>query len=409
MTTPSPEWLAGVGAELGAAARSSSDALLGLSHEIHAHPETRFDETFASTVLKEYLGAGGFEVMSGEDDPTLANLPTAFRAERWFGTGGPTIALFCEYDALPAIGHACGHNIIGTAGAGAAMLAGEWLAHNGGNGRIVVLGSPGEEGGGGKVLLADAGALAGIDAALMVHPGGYDAVRRNNLGRSAWEATFTGKAAHASSAPDQGVNALDASTLFLVAIGLLRQQLRPDARVHANVTEGGDAINVIPERTVVRFYLRSTDSEYLRGRLFDAVRDCALGAALATGCDVSVDEVAPAYDPVNANPVLAQLAAESFTAIGRPIDVTTDVEGGAGSTDMGNVSQLIPALHPYIRVRNGVATHTREFAEAAGSADGDLAVIDGAAMLATMAVCLITHPELVESAADRFAQDRLGR
>jgi amidohydrolase len=409
MTTPSPEWTAGVGAELSAAAQSSSETLLGLSHEIHDHPETRFEEKFGSSLLREYLASGGFEVVSGEGNAALANLPTAFRAERRFGTGGPTIALFCEYDALPAIGHACGHNIIGTAGAGAAVLAADWLTANGGNGRIVVLGSPGEEGGGGKVLLADAGALNGVDAALMVHPGGYDAVRRNNLGRSAWEATFTGKAAHASSAPDQGVNALDASTLFLVAIGLLRQQLRPDARVHANVTQGGDAINVIPERTVVRFYLRSTDSEYLRGRLFDAVQDCALGAALATGCDVSVEEVAPAYDPVDANPVLAQLAAESFTAIGRPIDVTTDVEGGAGSTDMGNVSQVIPALHPYIRVRSGVATHTREFADAAGSADGDLAVLDGAAMLATMTVSLIAHPELVDSAAKRFAQDRLAR
>jgi amidohydrolase len=406
MTTPASERLARVGAELHAAAQSSSGPLLGLSHEIHAHPETRFDEAFASTALTHYLESSGFEVSTGDNNPGLAGLPTAFRAEKRFGTGGPTIALFCEYDALPAIGHGCGHNIIGAAGAGAAVLASNWLSANGGNGRIVVLGSPGEEGGGGKVLLADAGAFAGVDAALMVHPGGYDAVRRNNLGRSSWQATFTGKAAHASSAPDRGVNALDASTLFLVAIGLLRQQLRDGARVHANIIEGGDSINVIPERSVVRFYLRSTDSGYLRGRLYRAVRDCALGAALATGCEVSVDEVAPAYDPVDANPVLAQLAADSFTAIGRPIDVMSNVEGGAGSTDMGNVSQLVPALHPYICVRAGATTHTREFAEAAGSADGDRAVLDGAAMLATMTVALISHPELVEQATARFHQDR---
>jgi amidohydrolase len=409
MSVPSQDWLAEVGARLGASAQAASAPLLALSHDIHSRPETRFEETFASAALRDYLAGAGFDVVSAENDPTLAGLPTAFRAEKSIGEGGPTIALFCEYDALPAIGHACGHNIIGTAGAGAAVLATEWLAANGGNGRVVVLGSPGEEGGGGKVLLADAGALAGVDAALMVHPGGYDAVRRNNLGRSAWEATFSGRAAHASSAPDRGVNALDASTLFLVAIGLLRQQLRQDARVHANVIEGGDAINVIPERSVVRFYLRSTDSDYLRGRLYEAVRDCALGAALATGCEVSVDEVAPAYDPVDANPVLAQLAADSFTAIGRPLEVTSNVEGGAGSTDMGNVSQLVPALHPYVCVRAGVPTHTREFAEAAGSPEGDRAVLDGAAMLATMTVALIAHPELVESAAAAFAQGRNGR
>lgn len=399
-------WIAGHGADLQRAAAAERESLLEVSHAIHGQPETRFEETFASHQLMDYLHRSGFEVESGRNRAELGNLSTAFRAERRFGTGGPTIALFCEYDALPGIGHACGHNIIGTAGAGAAVLASDWLTRHGGNGRIVVLGSPGEEGGGGKILLAEAGALAGIDAALMVHPAGYDAVRRNNLGRSAWQVTFSGKAAHASSAPDTGINALDAATLFLVAIGLLRQQLRPDARIHANIIEGGDAINVIPERTLVRFYLRSTDVDYLRGRLYEAVRDAALGAALATGCEAAVEKLVPSYDPVNANPVLAQLAAQSFTAIGRPLDIRSNVEGGAGSTDMGNVSQMVPALHPYVRVSTGITTHTREFAAAANSPDGDRAVLDGAAMLATMTVALLKHPELVEQARARFHQDR---
>lgn len=400
------DWVADLGADVQRAAAAERESLFEVSHAIHSRPETRFKEDFASQQLRDYLARSGFDIQSGRDNPELGNLRTAFRAERRFGSGGPTIALFCEYDALPGIGHACGHNIIGTAGAGAAVLAGNWLARHGGNGRIVVLGSPGEEGGGGKVLLAEAGALAGVDAALMVHPAGYDAVRRDNPGRSAWQVTFSGKAAHASSAPDTGINALDAATLFLVAIGLLRQQLRPDARIHANIVEGGDAINVVPERTVVRFYLRSTDVDYLRGHLHEAVRDAALGAALATGCEAAVEEVAPAYDPVNANPVLAQLAAQSFTAIGRPIDVTSNVAGGAGSTDMGNVSQMVPALHPYIRVRSGVTTHTREFAAAANSPDGDRAVLDGAAVLATMTIALLRHPVLVEEARARFAEDR---
>jgi len=406
LDTPVLGWVAELGADLKAAADDEHQSLLELSHAIHGRPETRFEEHFASQLLMEYLERSGFQVRSGRNNAELGNLNTAFRAERRFGSGGPTIALFCEYDALPGIGHACGHNIIGTAGAGAAVLASNWLSRHGGNGRLVVLGSPGEEGGGGKVILAEAGALAGVDAALMVHPGGYDAVRRNNLGRSAWQVTFSGRAAHASSAPDTGINALDAATLFLVAIGLLRQQLRSDARIHANIIEGGDAINVIPERSVVRFYLRSTDVDYLRGHLTEAVRDAALGAALATGCEVALEQVAPAYDPVNANPVLAQLAAESFTAVGRPMDVTSNIEGGAGSTDMGNISQIIPALHPYISVNTGLTTHTRQFAAAAGSADGDRAVLEGAAMLATMTVTLLKRPELVDRATARFMQDR---
>lgn len=406
LDTPVLGWVAELGADLKAAADDEHQSLLELSHAIHGRPETRFEEHFASQLLMEYLERSGFQVRSGRNNAELGNLNTAFRAERRFGSGGPTIALFCEYDALPGIGHACGHNIIGTAGAGAAVLASNWLSRHGGNGRLVVLGSPGEEGGGGKVILAEAGALAGVDAALMVHPGGYDAVRRNNLGRSAWQVTFSGRAAHASSAPDTGINALDAATLFLVAIGLLRQQLRSDARIHANIIEGGDAINVIPERSVVRFYLRSTDVDYLRGHLTEAVRDAALGAALATGCEVALEQVAPAYDPVNANPVLAQLAAESFTAVGRPTDVTSNIEGGAGSTDMGNISQIIPALHPYISVNTGLTTHTRQFAAAAGSADGDRAVLEGAAMLATMTVTLLKRPELVDRATARFMQDR---
>ena len=406
LDTPVLGWVAELGADLKAAADDEHQSLLELSHAIHGRPETRFEEHFASQLLMEYLERSGFQVRSGRNNAELGNLDTAFRAERRFGSGGPTIALFCEYDALPGIGHACGHNIIGTAGAGAAVLASNWLSRHGGNGRLVVLGSPGEEGGGGKVILAEAGALAGVDAALMVHPGGYDAVRRNNLGRSAWQVTFSGKAAHASSAPDTGINALDAATLFLVATGLLRQQLRSDARIHANIIEGGDAINVIPERSVVRFYLRSIDVDYLRGHLTEAVRDAALGAALATGCEAALEQVAPAYDPVNANPVLAQLAAESFTAVGRPTDVTSNIDGGAGSTDMGNISQIIPALHPYICVNSGLATHTRQFAAAAGSADGDRAVLEGAAMLATMAVTLLKRPELVDRATARFVQDR---
>lgn len=382
-----------------------ADDLLAMSHAIHDKPELRFEEHHASALLRDFLAGEGFAVRAG-----VAGMPTAFRAERRFGPGGPAIAVFCEFDALPGLGHACGHNIIATAGVGAAAAAGRWLAgrlaapETAGRppaGTLVVLGSPGEEGGGGKVRLVEAGELAGIDAAIMVHPAGFDSVARTNLGRISLRATFTGHASHAAAAPEHGRNALDAATLLLVAIGLLRQQVRSDSRIHAKVAEGGDSINVIPERSVVELFIRSPDSGYLRGRLLDAVRDCVAGSALATGTTWELVEPAPAYDPVRPNPVLARLAAAAFAQVGRKVDPAA-VSGNAGSTDMGNVSQVVPALHPYLRVVPGLAIHTREFAAAARAEDGDRAVLDGAAMLGTMASALLTAPALVTAAKAAF-------
>lgn len=392
-------WLPEVTAAVRRHVDASAEDLLALSHAIHAEPELRFTERAAAARLTDLLAGQGFAVTKG-----AGGLPTAFRAERVFGTGGPTIAVFCEYDALPGLGHACGHNIIAAAGAGAALAAAGWLADHGGDGRLVVLGSPGEEGGGGKVTLVEAGELAGVDAAVMVHPAGFDAVSRTNLGRVSLEATFTGRASHAAAAPELGRNALDAATLLLVAIGLLRQQLRPDSRVHANVVDGGDSINVIPEHARVSLFIRSTDAGYLRGRLYEAVRDCVAGAALATGTTGELAEVAIAYEPVRANPVLAELADHAFTGIGRPVDAETGWSGPAGSTDMGNVSQVVPAIHPYVRVAPGVALHTREFARVAGGEPGDRAVLDGAALLATVVAALFAEPSLVAAAKAAFEE-----
>jgi amidohydrolase len=380
--------------------------LLAMSHAIHDRPELRFEEHHASELLRRFLNGEGFAVRPG-----IAGMPTAFRAERTFGTGGPVIAVFCEFDALPGLGHACGHNIIAAAGAGAAAAVARWLAGPEPLGRrpvgqqsagtLVVLGSPGEEGGGGKVRLIEAGELAGIDAAIMVHPAGFDSVARTNLGRISLRATFTGHASHAAAAPELGRNALDAATVLLVAIGLLRQQVRSDSRIHAKVAEGGDSINVIPERSVVELFIRSPDSGYLRGRLLDAIRDCVAGSALATGTTWELAEAAPAYDPVLPNHVLAELAAAAFARVGRNVDPAA-VSGNAGSTDMGNVSQLVPALHPYLRVVPGLAIHTREFAAAARGEAGDRAVLDGAAMLGMMASALFTRPALVAAARAAF-------
>ncbi|HEX3592912.1 MAG TPA: amidohydrolase [Pseudonocardiaceae bacterium] len=393
------DWLPDVVTGVRAEVTADAPDLLAVSRDIHARPETRFTEHAAAARLTGFLGERGFAVTTG-----VAGLPTAFRAERTFGTGGPTVAVFCEYDALPGLGHACGHNIIAAAGAGAAVATARWLDAHGGNGRLVVLGSPGEEGGGGKVTLVDAGELTGVAAAVMVHPAGFDAVSRTNLGRVSLEATFTGRASHAAAAPELGRNALDAATVLLVAIGLLRQQLRDGSRVHANVVDGGDSINVIPEHAKVSLFIRSTDADYLRGRLYEAVRDCVQGAALATGTTGELTEVAVAYQPVRTNPVLARLADQVFTEIGRPVDPVAGWSGPAGSTDMGNVSQVVPAIHPYLQVAPGLAIHTRDFEAAAATGDGDRAVLDGATLVGSVVAGLLTRPELIAEAANSLPE-----
>jgi amidohydrolase len=392
----SGQWIRELTGEVAARVAAVEPELVALSHAIHAQPELRFQEHHAAAALAEFLGARGFAVEAG-----VAGMDTAFLASRVFGTGGPTVGVFCEYDALPGIGHACGHNIIAAAGAGAAVGAASWLESRGdAPGRIVVIGSPGEEGGGGKALLIRAGALAALDAAVMVHPAGFDIVERPNLGRVSLDVVFTGRASHAAASPDEGLNALDAATLMLVSIGLLRQQLRSDARVHAIVVEGGQAVNVIPERSRLKVFVRSSDPDYMRGRLQTAVQDCARGAAIATGTTAEVTEDAPSYDPMNSNPRLAELAREAFVAVGRePATVPTP----AGSTDMGNVSQLLPAIHPYVCVRPGLSLHTRDFAEAAASPDADSAVTDGAAVLGTVLAALLARPHLVADAKKAFA------
>ena len=375
------------------------DDLLNASRDIHSAPEIRFEEYKASGLLCELLRKHGFEVEEG-----LATMPTAFRGIKRFGVGGPTVVVFSEYDALPGIGHACGHNVIATAGLGAGLIAAALLEHDqDSNGTLIVLGSPGEEGGGGKVKLIDAGELAQVDAAVMIHPAGYDAVSRENLGRIALEISFEGKASHAASAPDQGLNALDAATLFLVAIGLLRQQVRSSSRLHAIVLDGGEAVNVIPESSRLRVFVRSPDNTYLYERLLPAVEACAKGAAIATGTVATLEEVAPAYASLRTNSVVAEVAREAFTALGRAPKDEASENSSAGSTDMGNVSRVVPSIHPYINIGTGIAGHTREFERAAGGPEGESAVLDGATILATTVVVLMKDADLLERAKAEFA------
>lgn len=385
-------------------AEEIKDELIDASHRIHERPEIRFEETFASELLSSMLEEHGFVVERG-----AADLPTAFAATATNTeepTDVPTMAVFCEYDALEGLGHACGHNIIATAGLGAAIVTKRWLEdHPEYPGRLVVLGSPGEEGGGGKEYLIRGGYLEGIDAAMMVHPGGEDKAARKGFARVALEVEFTGKPAHAAAQPYDGINALDAANLALVAIGLLRQQIRPDSRIHAIITDGGQAPNIIPERTSLRMYVRSLENAYLEERLVPAVENCIRGAALATGAEAEIKQSAPAYKDMISNSVLVRLSEANLGALGREVD-DGGADTGVGSTDMGNVSHVVPSIHPHMRLIPGLTMHTREAAEAAASSEGDRTVIEGALELAMTATELYSRPELLSAAKTAFGETR---
>jgi amidohydrolase len=373
------------------------DVLLDTSHRIHARPETRFEEFYASALLADLLADHGFEVQR-----PFADLETAFLGAFDTGRPGPRVAVFCEYDALPEIGHGCGHNVIASAGLGAALLTKDLLAHDPSlGGSLLVVGSPAEEGGGGKVPIIDSGVLDDVDAAMMLHPAGENLPAMTTLSRAGLKITFTGRAAHAAVSPERGINALDAAVLMLTAIGLLRQQLTPDVRIHAIITEGGAAQNIIPERTVLQASVRAADPRVLLADVLPRFENCARGAALATGAEVRIEPTAPVYLSIQPNPVLADIVAHSFRRVGRDT-APPRTEVFPGSTDMGNVSQVVPSIHPNIEIVPGLTMHSRQATELVGGQHGDDAVVDGALMLGMTASTLFRHREMVDRVKAAF-------
>lgn len=352
---------------------AQADVLVEASHEIHAHPELGFEEVRAHALLTDRLEQAGLEVERG-----AYGLDTAFVARA--GREGPTVAVMCEYDALPEIGHACGHNVIAAAGLGAGLAAAALADELGG--RVVVLGTPAEEGGGGKILMAERGALDGVDAALMVHPSGLELTTMTTLAIQQLIARYTGVAAHAAAFPERGRNALDAAVLGYVNVAALRQHLSSDQRVHGIFLEGGDKPNIVPARTSQHWYVRSGRLETL-DELKRRVVDCLAAGASAAGCELDVEWIEPVYaELVDDAPLLDRYVANA-ARLGRHPEVPTDQHRVVGSTDMGNVSHLVPSIHPMIKVApSDVSIHTPAFAEHAASADGDRAVLDGAKILA---------------------------
>ncbi|MBW7956707.1 MAG: M20 family metallopeptidase [Deltaproteobacteria bacterium] len=381
-----------------AAAEGLRKKLTGLSDDFYRNPELGLKEARTSSMMQALLKEHGFHIESG-----IAGMETAFRAS--IGSGGPVIALLAEMDALPGIGHACGHNLGGTAsiGAGAALakaLAGKLSP---GNGTLLVLGTPAEELGKGKIEMIKAGVFDGVDAAMMVHGSSGRRVVKHFLGLVRLNFTFHGKSSHASAYPEEGINALDAVILLFNSIGLLRQQMRGDVRVHGIITDGGKAPNIIPEKASACFYVRAKDLKELDS-MRKRVIECARGAAVSTGCSLEAAEGGDLNAPMKINMVFAGVYRRALEQLGLKEDGEAP-EKNVGSSDIGNVSQIIPTIHPHVPIRKGINIHTQDFADATITPDGHRALMEGVKALGLTAIELFFNTEALETIRKDFREN----
>lgn len=369
--------------------------LIDASHSIHDHPELNFEEHHAHEVLTGILDDEGIDVVRGAYD-----MATAFDA-RVGDDRGPTVAVLCEYDALPGMGHACGHNIIGTAGLGAGLAVAKVAAALGG--RVAIMGTPAEEGGGGKEFMIRRGAFDDVDMAMMIHPADRDLTTMHTIAIQQLDATYEGRAAHAAAAPEAGLNALDAAVLGYNAVAALRQHIRPEERIHGIFTEAGDKPNIVPARAAAEWYVRSGDMNGLEA-LKERVLRCLHAGADAAGCSMHHEWVDPPfYDMLDNHPLL-ELYVRNATDVGRHPQPEAPGKLVVGSTDMGNVSYSVPSIHPMIKCApTGTPIHTPDFAVYARGEEGDRAVIDGALSLALTMVDCLTDPDAREAIRGDFA------
>ena len=367
--------------------------LIKLSLNIHANPELGFEEKRASAWLTDYLDGNSFQVENG-----VGGLATAFKAV--YGSNKPVIALFAEYDALPEIGHACGHNIIAASAVGAAVACKCIIDSCGG--AVVVFGTPAEELFGGKVPMLREGVFDGVDVAMIIHPGVRDAATAEALACIGLEIEFFGKAVHAAAYPERGINALEAMILSFNAVNSLRQHIKDRARIHGIITHGGEAANVVPAYSAAKFLVRAADDAYL-GELKQKVLNCFEGAALATGARLNYRWSEIVYAPMKNNLALAQLFAQNLESFGRKVELF-EPHFGFGSTDMGNVSQVIPAIHPSVAIVSpDVLLHSEDFAVAAASELGHKGLLDAAKALAMTVVDLLSEPQALAGVKDAFS------
>ncbi|MFC1916164.1 M20 family metallopeptidase [Chloroflexota bacterium] len=370
--------------------------LEGLSLKIHANPETALKEVKAANWLTEYLKENGFSVEKG-----ICGLPTAFRAS--YGRGEPVIAILAEYDALPKLGHACGHNLIATSAVGAGVAS--KLAVDRFGGTIQVMGTPGEEMYGGKGIMVNKGAFNDVDITMMMHPGGLNAAATRFLACQTLEVEFFGKAAHAAARPEAGINALEAMLQSFAAINSLRQHIRDDARIHGIITDGGEAANIVPSHSAGTFIVRAEDDKYL-DELKQRVMNCFIGAATVTGARLEYKWGEVRYAPLRNNLTLARLFRRNMQSLGRRVHLS-DLRRGIGSSDIGNVSQVVPSIHPLVAVSPAkVLIHSPQFAEVAASETGTRGLLDAAKALAMTVVDLVANPGIVSEVKGEFRQGK---
>lgn len=365
-----------------------------LSLQIHSNPELGFKEVNAAAWLTNYLQKNSFTVERG-----ICELPTAFRAS--YGKGNPAIAILAEYDALPELGHACGHNLISTCAVAAGIASQSTIDQFGGS--IIILGTPAEELYGGKIIMAERGAFDNLDIAMMVHPETYNAATTHSLACQQLEVEFFGKASHAAASPEVGINALEAMLQSFTAINSLRQHIKDSARIHGIITDGGQAANIIPDHSAGIFLIRAEENSYL-DVLRNRVINCFSGAATSTSARLEYRWGKTRYAAMRNNLVLAKLFQQNLASLGRQVELV-DPSNAFGSTDMGNVSQLVPAIHASIAIApEEIVVHSPQFAEAAASEMGFQGLLDSAKALAMTVVDLVTNPETVIEAKKEFQQ-----
>ncbi|TET17010.1 MAG: M20 family peptidase [Dehalococcoidia bacterium] len=367
-----------------------------LSLRIHSNPELGFQEIKAVAWLTQYLEENGFSIEQG-----ICELPTAFRGS--YGQGKPAIAILAEYDALPKLGHACGHNLIAACAVGAGIAS--KLATDQFGGNILIIGTPAEELYGGKAIMTERGGFDNLDIAMIVHPGVHDTATTRALACQALEVEFFGKAAHAAARPEAGINALEAMVQSFVAINSLRQHIKDKAQVHGIITDGGEAANVVPAHSAGVFLVRAEDNTYL-DELKQKVINCFIGAATASGARLEYRWADVSYAPLRNNLSLAQLFRQNMQSLGRKVKLA-DPSIAFGSTDMGNVSQLVPSIHPMVAIApEEVVVHSPQFASAAASEAGSRSLFDAAKALAMTVVDLVANPEIVTKIKEEFRQEK---
>ena len=372
------------------------DLYIQTSHRIHENPEIGNQEFLASGWLIDILRADGFEVTQN-----VAGHETGFVARKSSARPGPSISFLAEYDALPGLGHACGHNIIGTTSVAAAIALSQVIDEVGGS--VYVYGTPAEEGGpngSAKASFVKAGLFQDIDVALMIHPSAKTSLTGSSLAVDPLDFHFYGKAAHASGSPEKGINALDAVIQLFTGINALRQQLSSEIRVHGIITHGGDAPNIIPDYASARFFIRGVTWAQVEETVAK-IRGIAQGAALATGATVRIERFQNEVRELFRNSALDEVLAEELESLGEIVD--REPKKGLGSTDAGNVSQVVPTAHPHIKIGSDqLIGHTNEFREAARSPRGDDALVTGAKALALTGLRLLTDESLLAAVKQEF-------